>query len=63
MAEEETKEEEVDLGVKLEKLVEEIKEVMERRSERIAELRTEIESIEQDNVKLENTIGELLKGF
>ena len=63
MAEEETKEEEVDLGAKLEKLVEEIKEVMERRSERIAELRTEIESIEQDNVKLENTIGELLKGF
>ena len=63
MAEEETKEEEVDLGVKLEKLVEEIKEVMEKRIERIAELRAEIESIEQDNVKLENTIGELLKGF
>jgi len=66
MAEEETKEEgkeEVDLGGKLEKLVEEIKEVMERRKERIAELRSEIESIEQDNVKLENTIGELLKGF
>jgi len=63
MAEEETKEEEVDLSVKLEKLVEEIKEVMEKRIERIAELRTEIESIEQDNVKLENTIGELLKGF
>ena len=65
MAEEETKEEEeeVDLGGKLEKLVEEIKEVMERRRERISELRTEIESIEQDNVKLENTIGELLKGF
>ena len=37
MAEEETKEEgkeEVDLGGKLEKLVEEIKEVMERRRER-----------------------------
>jgi predicted nucleic acid-binding Zn-ribbon protein len=63
MAEEETKEEEVDLSGKLEKLVEEIKEVMERRRERIAELRSEIESIEQDNVKLENTIGELLKGF
>jgi len=66
MAEEETKEEgkeEVDLGGKLEKLVEEIKEVMEKRRERISELRTEIESIEQDNVKLENTIGELLKGF
>ena len=66
MAEEETEEEgkeEVDLGGKLEKLVEEIKEVMERRRERIAELRSEIESIEQDNVKLENTIGELLKGF
>jgi len=66
MAEEETKEEgkeEVDLGGKLEKLVEEIKEVMEKRRERIAELRSEIESIEQDNVKLENTIGELLKGF
>tara|TARA_B100000427_G_C15471454_1_gene578759 strand:+ start:326 stop:517 length:192 start_codon:yes stop_codon:yes gene_type:complete len=63
MAEEETKEEEVDLSEKLEKLVEEIKEVMEKRIERIAELRAEIESIEQDNVKLENTIGELLKGF
>ena len=44
-------------------LVEEIKEVMERRKERIAELRAEIERIEQDNVSLENTIGELLKGF
>ena len=62
MAEEENKEE-VDLGEKLEKLVEEIKEVMDRRKERIAELRAEIERIEQDNVSLENTIGELLKGF
>ena len=62
MAEEENKEE-VYLGEKLEKLVEEIKEVMERRKERIAELRAEIERIEQDNVSLENTIGELLKGF
>ena len=62
MAEEENKEE-VDQGEKLEKLVEEIKEVMERRKERIAELRAEIERIEQDNVSLENTIGELLKGF
>ena len=62
MAEEENKEE-VDLGEKLEKLVEEIKEVMERRKERIAEWRAEIERIEQDNVSLENTIGELLKGF
>ena len=62
MAEEQNKEE-VDLGEKLEKLVEEIKEVMERRKERIAELRAEIERIEQDNVSLENTIGELLKGF
>ena len=62
MAEEENKEE-VDLGEKLEKLVEEIKEVMERRKERIAELRAENERIEQDNVSLENTIGELLKGF
>lgn len=53
----------VDLGEKLEKLVEEIKEVMERRKERIAELRAEIDRIEQDNVGLENTIGELLKGF
>ena len=62
MAEEENNEE-VDLGEKLEKLVEEIKEVMERRKERIAELRAEIERIEQDNISLENTIGELLKGF
>ena len=62
MAEEENTDE-VDLGEKLEKLVEEIKEVMERRKERIAELRAEIERIEQDNVSLENTIGELLKGF
>ena len=61
MAEEEAKD--VDLGAKLEALVDEIKEVMERRKERIAELRTEIERIEQDNVKLENTIGELIKGF
>ena len=62
MAEEENNQE-VDLGEKLEKLVEEIKEVMERRKERIAELRAEIERIAQDNVSLENTIGELLKGF
>ena len=41
MAEEENKDE-VDLGQKLEKLVEEIKEVMERRKERIAELRAEM---------------------
>lgn len=62
MAEDENTDE-VDLGEKLEKLVEEIKEVMERRKERIAELRAEIDRIEQDNVGLENTIGELLKGF
>ncbi len=62
MAEEENNEE-VDLGEKLEKLVEEIKEVMERRKERIAQLKAEIERIEQDNVSLENTIGELLKEF
>ena len=62
MAEEENTDE-VDLGEKLEKLVEEIKEVMERRKERIAELRAEIDRIEQDNVGLENTIGELLNGF
>ena len=62
MSEEENTDE-VDLGEKLEKLVEEIKEVMERRKERIAELRAEIDRIEQDNVGLENTIGELLKGF
>ena len=62
MAEEENTDE-GDLGEKLEKLVEEIKEVMERRKERIAELRAEIDRIEQDNVGLENTIGELLKGF
>ena len=62
MAEEENTDE-VDLGEKLEKLVEEIKEVMERRKERIAELRAEIDRIEQDNVGLENTIGVLLKGF
>ena len=62
MAEQENTDE-VDLGEKLEKLVEEIKEVMERRKERIAELRAEIDRIEQDNVGLENTIGELLKGF
>tara|TARA_A100000164_G_scaffold255211_1_gene227384 strand:- start:414 stop:599 length:186 start_codon:yes stop_codon:yes gene_type:complete len=61
MAEDEK--EEVDLGTKLETLVDEIKEVMEKRKERIAELRAEIEGIEADNVKLENTIGELLKGF
>jgi chromosome segregation ATPase len=62
MAEEEAKEA-VDLGAKLETLVDEIKDVMERRRERIAELRAEIDSIETDNVKLENTIGDLLKGF
>ena len=61
MAEEDK--EDVDLGTKLETLVDEIKEVMEKRKERIAELRAEIEGIEADNVKLENTIGELLKGF
>ena len=55
--------EEPDLSAKLETLVDEIKEVMEKRRERIEELRAEIEGIEQDNVKLENTIGELLKGF
>ena len=54
MAEEEAKED-VDLGAKLEALVDEIKEVMERRKERIAELRAEIERREQDLWKLEET--------
>ena len=52
-----------DLGDKLSGLMEEIKTVMERRKERIEELRNEINAIEEQNASLEKTIGELLSGF
>lgn len=52
-----------DLGDKLSGLMEEIKTVMERRKERIEELRNEINAIEEQNASLEKTISELLSGF
>lgn len=52
-----------ELGDKLSGLMEEIKTVMERRKERIEDLRNEISAIEDQNAALEKTISELLSGF
>ena len=54
---------EEDLSVKLEGLLGEISTVMESRKERIIELRAEIDQIEAENAKLENTIGTILSSF
>ena len=44
-------------------LLSEIRDVMEKRNERIQELRDEIAKIEDENQELENTINDLLRGM
>ena len=52
--------EETDLSSRLQTVIDEIRDVMEKRKERIEELRQEIADIERDNEELERTIAELL---
>ena len=61
MAEDEASE--ADLSGRLATVLEEIRDVMEKRKQRIAELRQEITEIENDNDDLEKTISELLDSF
>ena len=52
-----------DLSVKMTALLSEIRDVMEKRNERIKEVRDEIVKIEDENQELENTIHDLLRGM
>ena len=61
MAEDEASE--ADLSGRLATVLEEIRDVMEKRKQRIEELRQEITQIENDNDDLEKTITELLDSF
>jgi len=61
MAEDEMNE--ADLSGRLATVLEEIRDVMEKRKQRIEELRQEITEIELDNDDLEKTISELLASF
>jgi uncharacterized protein Yka (UPF0111/DUF47 family) len=61
MAEEDVSE--ADLSGRLATVLEEIRDVMEKRKQRIEELRQEITNIENDNDELEKTISELLDSF
>ena len=61
MAEEDVSE--VDLSGRLATVLEEIRDVREKRKQRIEELRQEITNIENDNEELEKTISELLDSF
>ena len=54
---------EADLSGRLATVLEEIRDVMEKRKERIEQLRQEIADIEADNEDLEKTINELLNSF
>ena len=54
---------EADLSGRLATVLEEIRDVMEKRKQRIEELRQEITNIENDNEELEKTISELLDSF
>jgi len=53
----------MDLTLKLERTINELKEVMEQRRLRIKELQDEIHQIETENNQLEDTITALLKEF
>ena len=61
MAEDEASE--ADLSGRLATVLEEIRDVMEKRKQRIEELRPDITEIENDNDDLEQTITELLDSF
>ena len=54
---------EEDLSKRLATVLDEIREVMEKRKERIEALHQEITDIERDNEELEKTISDLLDTF
>ena len=56
-------EDEEDLSKRLATVLDEIREVMEKRKTRIEGLRQEIADIERDNEELEKTIADLLASF
>jgi phage shock protein A len=56
-------EDEEDLSKRLATVLDEIREVMEKRKTRIESLRQEIADIERDNEELEKTIADLLATF
>lgn len=56
-------EDEEDLSKRLATVLDEIREVMEKRKTRIELLRQEIADIERDNEELEKTIADLLATF
>ena len=56
-------EDEEDLNKRLATVLDEIREVMEKRKTRIESLRQEIADIERDNEELEKTIADLLATF
>ncbi|MGB1625742.1 MAG: hypothetical protein ACPHCL_06300 [Candidatus Puniceispirillaceae bacterium] len=56
-------EDEEDLSNRLATVLDEIREVMEKRKTRIESLRQEIADIERDNEELEKTIADLLATF
>lgn len=51
------------LGDKMSSLLTEIKDVMNKRNDRIGELRKEIEKIEDENRDLEDTVNELMRSM
>lgn len=53
----------MDLTLKLEQTINELKDIMEQRRLRIKELQDEIAQIEAENTNLEDTITALLKEF
>lgn len=56
-------EDEEDLSKRLATVLDEIRDVMEKRKVRIESLRQEIADIERDNEELEKTISDLLNTF
>lgn len=55
--------EEVSLTEKLQTTLTELKQVMEQRRERVADLHAQIAEIEKENEQLQATIENLLEGF
>lgn len=55
--------EEVSLTEKLQNTLTELKQVMEQRRERVADLHAQIAEIEKENDQLQATIENLLEGF
>ena len=58
-----TQEGEVDLTAKLQTTLDELKQVMQQRRERVEDLHAQIAEIEKENEQLQATIENLLEGF